>query len=202
MKEYIKKCVEEDLISSNDIDTISVLIYYLRYTQNNIYGISEPDKDLFLNVVSYIENAEQRKEEDIFEQRLFGSSSKNSKIKITYTIDDIDMLDGYEFENIVAKIFSHMGYDARVTKSSGDQGIDIIAEKNGIRYGILAKCYSSTVGNSAIQEAAAGKNYYNLDKVIVVTNNRFSKSAIKLAQVNNVVLWDRTILTEKLIYIN
>ena len=51
---------------------------------------------------------------------------------------------------------------------------------------------------TAIQEAFAGKNYYNCDKVMVITNNYFTSSAIELAKINNVVLWDRNILKEKI----
>lgn len=122
----------------------------------------------------------------------------NEKKEIHYSIDDIDMMNGSEFEQFVSLLYSKMGYSAEVTKHSGDQGIDVIAEKNNIKVGIQAKCYSNSVGNSAIQEAVAGKNYYNCDKVIVVTNNSFTNSAIELAQVNDVILWDRNILKEKI----
>ena len=91
-----------------------------------------------------------------------------------------------------------MGYEAQVTKASGDQGIDVIAEKDGFKIGIQAKCYSGSVSNSAIQEAVAGLQYYNLDKTIVVTNSSYTASAIKLAEANGIVLWDRNILTEKI----
>lgn len=115
-----------------------------------------------------------------------------------YSIDDIDIMNGSEFENFIGSMFSKMGYSAEVTKHSGDQGIDVIAEKNGKKVGIQAKCYSNSVGNSAIQEAVAGKNYYKCDRVIVVTNNTFTSSAIDLAKVNDVILWDRSILKEKI----
>lgn len=114
------------------------------------------------------------------------------------TIDDIDIMTGEEFEHFIATLFARMGYSTQVTQLSGDQGIDVIAEKDGKKLGIQAKCYSGSVGNSAIQEAAAGKAHYNLDKVLVITNNYFTDSARQLAASNNVVLWDRTLLKEKI----
>lgn len=33
---------------------------------------------------------------------------------------------------------------------------------------------------------------------MVITNSSFTKSAIELAKVNDVILWDRNILTDKL----
>lgn len=107
-------------------------------------------------------------------------------------------MDGREFEEFIAQLFRNLGYSTEVTKHSGDQGIDIIAEKNGTKIGIQAKCYSGNVGNSAIQEVATGKNHYRLDKAIVVTNNFFTPAAIELANSNGVILWDRNILKEKL----
>jgi restriction system protein len=85
-----------------------------------------------------------------------------------------------------------------VTKGSGDQGIDVIAEKAGIKIGIQAKCYSSKVTNKAVQEVTAALSYYSCDKGIVISNNYFTESAISLAQSNNIVLWDRDSLKRKL----
>ena len=120
----------------------------------------------------------------------------NNTTKIT--IRDIDVMSGSEFEHYIAKLFKSFGYKTEVTKTSGDQGIDVIAEKNGIKYAIQAKCYNSPVGNHAIMEAVAGAKYYDADQIIVITNNTFTKSAIELAQKNNVHLWDRKVLIEKI----
>jgi HJR/Mrr/RecB family endonuclease len=117
------------------------------------------------------------------------------------TLDDVDLMTGTEFEHFIALLFSKMGYETEVTKATGDQGIDVIASKNGKKIGIQAKCYSSSVGNSAIQEVVAGKNHYRLDKAIVITNNIFTDSAQQLAISNDIVLWDRNILKEKIIEI-
>ena len=107
-------------------------------------------------------------------------------------------MNGLEFEKFIAELFSKMGYESEITKASGDQGIDVIASKNGNKIGIQAKCYSSSVGNKAVQEAVAGKNHYRLDKAIVVTNNFFTDAAQQLAQSNSIILWDRNILIEKI----
>lgn len=115
-----------------------------------------------------------------------------------YTIDDIDLMNGFEFEKFVGILFRKMGYSIQVTKKSGDQGLDVIAIRNGTKIGIQAKCYSNTVGNAAIQEAVAGKNFYNCDKLLVLTNNFFTPAAIELAQSNEVILWNREMLKEKI----
>ena len=93
------------------------------------------------------------------------------------------------------KLIMKNGYeDITLTKTSGDQGIDIIAYRDGIKYGIQCKCYSSDIGNSAVQEVFAGKTFYKCNIVIVLTNQHFSSSAIQLAENNGVVLWGREAL--------
>jgi len=154
---------------------------------------------IFQPILIYLKNVfiflADRLRKELFKNKLKQNMDEK---KLHYFIDDIDIMNGKEFEYFICDLFTNMNYQAEVTKQSCDQGLDVIAEKNGKRVGIQAKCYTSTVGNSAIQEAVAGKCFYNCDKVIVVTNNSFTNSAIELAKVNDVVLWDRSILKEKI----
>jgi HJR/Mrr/RecB family endonuclease len=78
------------------------------------------------------------------------------------------------------------------------KGIDLVAKKDDYVLAIQAKCYTGTVGNHAIMEAVAGTKYYNANQTMVITNSTFTKSAVELAAVNNVILWDRQVLIEKL----
>ena len=58
-----------------------------------------------------------------------------------------------------------------------------------IRSVVQAKFYSTPVGNKAVQEIVASKAYYkNAPHAIVITNNTFTPSAIKLAEANSVKL--------------
>ena len=96
--------------------------------------------------------------------------------------------DGHAFENWVASALSGFGWDAQVTKASGDQGIDVVASKFGKKIGLQCKLYSSAIGNRAVQEAFAGKMYYGLDKVGVLSNASFTESAQSLAAATGVLL--------------
>lgn len=108
-----------------------------------------------------------------------------------------DNMDGHTFEYFCADLLSKNGFtDVEVTKGSGDQGIDVIAYKDGMKYGIQCKCYSSDIGNKAVQEAFAGKTYYNCHVAAVLTNRHFTKSAKELSYSNKVLLWDREKLEE------
>ena len=73
-------------------------------------------------------------------------------------------MDGHIFEYFCAEVLSLNGFsDVEVTQGSRDQGVDIIAYKDDIKYGIQCKCYSSDIGNKAVQEVYAGKNFYNCE---------------------------------------
>ena len=78
-----------------------------------------------------------------------------------------------------------------VTPGSGDQGVDVIAEKEGVRYAVQCKCYSSALGNTPVQEVCAGKSMYNCHVGVVMTNNYFTAGAKQLAEKNGILLWDR-----------
>ncbi|WBL47736.1 restriction endonuclease [Clostridium estertheticum] len=135
----------------------------------------------------------KKKELDNFEKMLYGREDRE-----TYTINEIDIMTGIEFEIFIEKLFQCLGYTTVITKASGDQGVDLIIVKNNYKIGVQAKCYSNKVSNSAIQEVVAGRKYYKCDKVMVVTNNFFTKSAVELAKVNDVTLWNRETLNKKI----
>lgn len=175
---------------------ITLLTYYLMKTQRtkDNYNIFNAERELrpIINIIS--QKIQMNRNKKIMLEKLMGDNNTVERI----SLDDIDLMTGEEFELFVSDYFKKQGYRTEITKASGDQGIDVIAEKGSIRIGIQVKCYSGNVGNAAVQEAVAGKAFYKLDKVMVITNSHFTSSAVELAQVNNVILWDRTILKEKL----
>lgn len=111
--------------------------------------------------------------------------------------NDYDTMTGEEFEKYCVAILKKNNFiNVRQTKSSGDQGVDILAEKDGIKYAIQCKCYSKPVGNHAIQEVYSGKDYYNCHIGVVLINQTFTESAITLANKTNILLWDRKVLNK------
>ena len=93
-----------------------------------------------------------------------------------------------EFELFCAQVLREYGWDARVTKSSRDQGVDVIAARGGVRVVIQCKLYSGPVGNKAVQEISAGRAHENSHFGIVVSNSRYTASATALAKTNRILL--------------
>lgn len=109
----------------------------------------------------------------------------------------VDAMDGHEFEYFCAELLKENGFvNVEVTQASGDFGVDILAEKDGVTYAVQCKCYSDKVGNHAVQEATSGAQYYHRMVAVVLTNSTFTPAAIETAQKTNVLLWDREKLKE------
>ena len=99
-----------------------------------------------------------------------------------------DKFTGADFEIYCAEKLRLSGWDARVTMQSRDQGIDVVAEKAGVRVVVQCKLYWSPVGNKAVQEIAAGRAHERAHYAAVVSNHRYTSSAEELASTNQVLL--------------
>jgi hypothetical protein len=95
---------------------------------------------------------------------------------------------GHEFEQWVADRLELHGWRAVVTAGSGDQGLDIIAKRDGRKIGIQCKRYDGAVGNKAVQEAFSGRAYHRVDAAVVITTGHYTESAKALSRKTGVHL--------------
>jgi restriction system protein len=106
--------------------------------------------------------------------------------------NEIDNMDGLDFEYYCADFLESIGFvDIEITKGSGDYGIDILAEKDGVTYAVQCKRYNGPVGVKAVQEAYAGRDYYDRMVGAVLTNQYFTQPAVEAAKKLKILLWDR-----------
>lgn len=120
-----------------------------------------------------------------------GVQEQSSIEKIKWYNNKFDYMTGNDFEQFCALVLQGNGYTTRVTPTSGDFRVDIIAEQSGITYAIQCKCYSSDIGVDAVYQVAGGMKYYHANLGIVLTNRYFTRQAQELASGIGVVLWDR-----------
>lgn len=136
-------------------------------------GVNLREDELDLILEKYIDEAERR----LTIESLHKKSQKFSS------------LSGSEFEQLLYRLFEKMGYAVQLTGKAGDQGGDLVANKDGERILIQAKRYGDApVSNDAVQEAVAARNFYQCTKAMVVTTSHFTAGAIELARANNVEL--------------
>lgn len=117
-------------------------------------------------------------------QRIY-VSNQNLRLK------DIDLMDGISFEHYIAQLLAERGYSNISLTEQYDYGVDIIAEKDGIHWGVQVKRYSGLVKAEAVRQVVTGLRLYGCDRAMVITNSTYSNAAKRLAEGNNCVLIDR-----------
>ena len=168
-------------------DTFQKLIKYEKY---GVFNSSSPRQDLqeLLNK----EDSARKALEDRIINEAFNHSASVQDEQPTYSRPNYDNMEGHDFEYFCADILRKNGFNnVEVTQGSGDHGIDILAEKDDITYAIQCKCYSSNIGNAAVQQAHTGKSLYKKNVAVVLTNRYFTAQAKEEAQQLGVKLWDR-----------
>jgi len=111
-------------------------------------------------------------------------------------ISNVDDMAGHEFEAYIKRLLTQRGFYVRTTKTSGDLGVDLTAEKNGRLVSVQVKRQSKPVSRRAVSDAVAGMAHYKCNAAMVITNNYFTPGAKELASDNCCELVDRDILTK------
>jgi len=109
---------------------------------------------------------------------------------------DVDMMNGLDFEQYVADLLRRQGFNNVSLTEQYDMGVDIVAEKGGLRWGIQVKRYSGLVKAEAVRQVVTALRFYNCDRAMLITNSTYSTVARQLAGSNDCVLVNRTGLLE------
>jgi restriction system protein len=90
-------------------------------------------------------------------------------------------LNPFEFERLVGNLFAKMGLESKLTRSSRDGGVDVVAFDTrpliGGKVVIQAKRYSHTVGVSAVRDLFGTMNHEGANKGILVTTSSYGPDA-------------------------
>ncbi|MFC7443415.1 restriction endonuclease [Laceyella putida] len=125
---------------------------------------------------------------------------KEQKIpKVTYTLDQLKKMDPFEFERFIGKQFEKRGYLVKVTKATGDQGIDLDCYKNGKRIIVQCKRYQKQVPSGEVMKFVGVKHFHNADEAYFITTGYFTSAGIKYAKKEQIRLIDGSELMRWLI---
>jgi len=97
-----------------------------------------------------------------------------------------------EFEEYIADLFSKLGYKAEATGGPYDEGVDVIAEKDGIKHYIQSKKYITQEDSvSAVRDFyGAIADHLTNGKGYFITTNKFTLEAEKFAEDKPIELID------------
>jgi HJR/Mrr/RecB family endonuclease len=134
----------------------------------------------------------------ILQNRIDVIESELTVNSVSPGVKNFNSLSGAEFEILLKRLFEAMGFSVQITGRSGDQGGDLIANRNGKRFLVQAKRYAGSVSNSAVQQAVAAKTHYDCSSAVVVSTGEYTKGARELAKSNSVQLIGKSELQMKL----
>ena len=117
-------------------------------------------------------------------------AAANERKRLMLQAADIAAMAPIAFEHHCAAVLQAQGWRCRITRASGDFGVDIVAEHSGARVVIQVKKWCEPVNLSAVQEAAAGMAMYRATHGAVVSVSGYRQSARRLARANKVRLLD------------
>ena len=103
-----------------------------------------------------------------------------------------------EFEKFVCDLFRKMGYNVELTPSTGDYGVDVVAQKDGNTVAIQVKKYKegNMVGAQMVQQTLGAMWKVKADQSIIITTSGFTVYAQEQAREAPIELWDKRTLHE------
>ncbi len=102
------------------------------------------------------------------------------------------------FEDYIADLFNKLGYKTEARGGSHDEGVDVIAEKDGVKHYIQCKKFiTSVVHVAAVRDFyGAIADHLAKEKAYFITTNKFTLEAEKFAEDKPIELIDGHKLVE------
>lgn len=117
--------------------------------------------------------------------------------KANATIDELRRLHHNDFEHYVKELFEAREYEKVTLRGgSGDQGVDILAEKNGERVAIQCKCVKGLVGTDKVRDLIGAMELTESQRGFLVTTGTFSIQAQTMVRGSAIELINGTKLAE------
>lgn len=119
-----------------------------------------------------------------------------------WSLGQLQEIEPYNFEKLLAQLFRKMGYAVEETQYSHDRGIDLIIRV--VHFGlshswiVQAKRYTEPVGVKAVREYSSLRYRDRVDGVIIVATSSFTREGQDEAAEHNVKLIDGNLLVEML----
>jgi len=118
---------------------------------------------------------------------------KRSLDQEKFAYDYVMKLSPHDFERFIGELFKNMGYVTRVTRYTGDYGIDVIAEKEDEKIAIQCKKYDEgNVSATDVQKLLGAMRLKGVkaNKAILITTSDFTVQAKVQAEDNPIELWN------------
>lgn len=134
---------------------------FLKYSESLIKSILEKEEQSIKNVLEKI----------------------HQKNEVNFWLD----LDGYTFEEEIAKLYIALGYKVKITPKSGDGGIDLILHtKDGNHIFVQCKNHKNPVGVSVVRELFGVVSSGEAEKGILICSSGITNGGLEFGKKNSI----------------
>ncbi len=131
------------------------------------------------------------------------------KSKRVINMAEIDLMDRFEFKDYIIQLFRNLKYQVIPLSEveENEEGIDIVAYIHKTCLYIKTIAYPGKIDGNVIEDFSVivnlfeeSKEYMSFERMksLIVTNGTFTEDAIEYAQNNDIILWDRSILKDRI----
>lgn len=124
-------------------------------------------------------------------------ASINEKKRLLQRFDDVEMMNGNDFEAFIAEVCRSLGYNVQNRQHTSDGGVDLIikyrAPLTEVIVGVECKNRAnSKVSRPDVQKLESAVRYQKLDQGLIISSAGFASSAISYANETGIKLIDIT----------
>lgn len=99
-------------------------------------------------------------------------------------------LSGWQFEKEIGGIYSKLGYHVVVTRGSGDGGVDLVLNKDGVKYLVQCKNHNKPVGPSGVRDLYGAMHHEHAGAGIFISSMGYTRGAHEFAAGKNIQMLD------------
>jgi hypothetical protein len=107
----------------------------------------------------------------------FNSAQKKLDLESYQELQGISLMDPIDFEKLIGQLFEDMGYAVRTTAVTGDEGIDLFLQKDGVKEVVQCKRFKGNVGAPIVRDLYGAMIHFNAQKSYLVTTGRITQPA-------------------------
>lgn len=111
--------------------------------------------------------------------------------------NEIGKMGKTQFVIYMCKLFSLQGYEVTYTPVAENNNIDLIVKRDGVTRAVGCLLANKVMCAEDVKPVYAGKDFYEVDGLMVVTNMYFDRTALDFAKAHKITLVDRNILIDQ-----
>ncbi|HEX9830129.1 MAG TPA: restriction endonuclease [Thermodesulfobacteriota bacterium] len=129
-----------------------------------------------------------------YTRRKLGEIRRGDQLR-ALELSGIDDMNPVEFTDYIAKVFEHRGFKVQTPDGSLNLGVDLITEKDNVKYAVQLERQSSSVSRPVLNNLEREKHRYGCERAIVITKAYFTEDAAVFAKSKACDLVDRETLS-------